>query len=249
VIRQLLPVAREPLGEEELEQSYFRPSGRHVRANFVTTLDGAVEVGGRSGPLGAPADREVFVALRCVSDVVLVGSGTALAERYGPVLLSEERRHRRRRRGQAARPPVAVVSDSARIDPSARVFTEPADGDAARPLVITSASAAADRRRALASVADVIVAGDTEVDLDAALGALAERGLARVLCEGGPTIFGRLVAAGLLDELCLTLSGTLAGAGHLGLAGAVPHPAVALELHELYEGDGLLMAAYRRKLP
>ena len=63
-----------------LETEYLVASPRHARANFVISLDGMVEVDGRSGPLGGEADRAAFMAMRAVSDVVLVGAGTVRAE-------------------------------------------------------------------------------------------------------------------------------------------------------------------------
>src|SRR5205823_5681053 len=76
---------------------------------------------------------------------------------------------------------------------------------------IDGATAVAGVSGGLGGPADVIIAGARDVDLAAALGALAERGYARVLAEGGPTLNGQLVAAGLLDELCLTVSPLLTG--------------------------------------
>ena len=55
-------------------------------------------------------------------------------------------------------------------------------------------------------MADVIIAGDTRVDLAAALGGAARLGAGVVLCEGGPTLNGQLAAQDLVDELCLTVA-------------------------------------------
>jgi riboflavin biosynthesis pyrimidine reductase len=95
-------------------------------------------------------------------------------------------------------------------------------------------------------VADVIIAGERDVDLATALGALAERGYARVLAEGGPTLNGQLAAAGLLDELCLTLSPLLAGGeAKRILAGPVLLPGPSWRLRSLCEQDGFLFLRYR----
>jgi riboflavin biosynthesis pyrimidine reductase len=81
----------------------------------------------------------------------------------------------------------------------------------ARTIVVTGATADPDRLARAREVADVVVAGDDRVDLRAALTALAQQGAGVVLCEGGPTLLGELVALDLLDELCLTLSPVLGG--------------------------------------
>ena len=97
--------------------------------------------------------------------------------------------------------------------------------------MITCAASDAELRAETAKVADMIVAGDEAVDLAAAIGALRDRGLSRVLCEGGPHLFGDLSAAGLVDELCLSLSPMLAGPAppgyrrhHVRRPPACPHP-------------------------
>ncbi|MHB1536156.1 MAG: pyrimidine reductase family protein [Acidimicrobiales bacterium] len=240
MIRSLIPDGGEVPAGEELERRYERPAP-YVRANFVAGLDGAVELDGRSGGLSGGADHAVFTTLRALADVVLVGSGTVRAEGYGPVRLGEAPRARRVGRHQAPVPLLAVVSDGAHLDPDARIFS---DQSAPRPLIFVGARAAGDRRRALAGVAEVVVAGEEWVAMPEVLAALGERGLTRVLCEGGPEIFGRLVGAGRLDELCLTHAPILAGAGRRSLATSVAFPPVRLVLRHLLEGDGLLLARY-----
>jgi len=113
--------------------------------------------------------------------------------------------------------------------------------------VITAASAPSGGRAEAARVADVIVAGRESVDLARALAALGERGARHVLAEGGPTLNGHLAGAGLLDELCLTLSPVLAGggAGRI-LAGPALEPPVGLALRSACEEDSFLFLRYRR---
>ena len=89
----------------------------------------------------------------------------------------------------------------------------------------------------------MLVAGDEHVDLPAALDELAGRGLARVLCEGGPTLLADLVASGRLDELCLTVAPQLVGGdGPRILAG--PELDVRFSLGHLLEDDGVLFTRY-----
>jgi riboflavin biosynthesis pyrimidine reductase len=114
------------------------------------------------------------------------------------------------------------------------------------PIVVTVAEAPALERKKAADLADVIIAGERDVDLAAALGALAERGYARVLAEGGPTLNGQLAAAGLLDELCLTVSPLLAGGGAKRiLTGPALPSGSGWQIRSLCEQDGFLFLRYR----
>ena len=233
------------LDRDALAALYAHPEGPapFVRVNFVASADGAVTVDGRSGGLEAPGDREVFGLLRELADVVLVGAGTARAEGYRGARTSPEREARRRARGQAPVPPIAVVSRGADLDPASPLFTD----TTVAPLVLTAAEAPAEACRALAAAgAEIVVAsgGDPETtDPAAIVAALAARGLGRVLCEGGPALFGSLLAAGLVDELCLSLAPQLAGPGAArivegpGLAAPRPLQLVAVVGH----ADGLLL--------
>lgn len=162
-----------------------RPRRPWVLANMVMGVDGAVTIGGRVGELNSPADRELFRAIRLLSDVVLVGAATVRAEGYGPSVR-----------------PIAIVTNSIALDLGAPLFTEPK----ARPIVVTSEASPADARARAAEVADVLVAGETSVDMGRAVAALHERGLGVVLTEGGPSVLAELLLADLVDELCLTIS-------------------------------------------
>jgi riboflavin biosynthesis pyrimidine reductase len=204
-------------------------------------LDGAIEIQGRSGGLGRPADRAVFMAMRAVADAVLVGAGTVRDEDYGPVRMSEEVIARRRTRGQRDIPELAIVSSQAGLRPDAKVFS-----GAGRPLLLTSEMACA-RRPDLASQAEMIPCGEIRVELPVALAALADRGLGRLVCEGGPTLFRSLLIADLVDELCLTHAPVLTGSPHRHLTGDAPlGEPLRLTLTGLLEGDGLLLARYAK---
>ncbi|MGN6605423.1 MAG: pyrimidine reductase family protein [Jatrophihabitans sp.] len=211
-----------------------------VRMNFVASVDGAGSVEGASRGLQTPGDNAVFAALRDLADVVVAGAGTIRAERYGPARFSDRRRAARREYGLPDELPIAAVSSSLDLDPSTPLFRE------SRPIVITSGAADAGKRRALAEVADVLVCGDDAVDLRAAVAALRERGLTRVLGEGGPRLFTDFVRAGVADELCLSITPLLAGPGNHQLVGGDPLPQPAgLELTGLLEEDGALFTRYR----
>lgn len=204
-MHQLLPG---PEGDEALTRCYVdparpAPAGRPwVLANMVGALDGTAAVDGRSAPLSSPGDRRVFHLVRSVADVILVGGGTARAERYGSHAPSPEARAARTARGQSATAPIAVVSASLRLDWDGRLFTDAE----ARPIVVTAAGADPAALARAEAVAEVVVAGEERIDLAAAVAELGRRHGGVVLTEGGPSLLGALLAADLVDELCLTLS-------------------------------------------
>jgi riboflavin-specific deaminase-like protein len=245
-VRTLLP---EPGDHVDLLDAYAigdvgRDGRPFVRANMISSLDGAIAVHGRSGALGGPADRHVFQVLRSLTDVVLVGAGTARAERYGPARLDGDVQRAREGRGQPPVPPIAVVTRSCHLDWDAPLFTEAEN----RTLVITTSDCDPGSRQRGERVADVVAAGDQQVDLGAALVHLYERGHRSVLLEGGPRLNGQMVAAGLLDELCLTVAPRMvAGDGPRVLAGNELQEPLDLDIVHLLEEDGFLF--YRLALP
>jgi riboflavin biosynthesis pyrimidine reductase len=209
-----------------------------VRANFIASADGAISANGVSRGLQTAGDNRVFAALRDLADVVLVGSGTAVAEGYQPVVLAESRVSRRAEHGLGDTLPVAVISGSLHFDPSARLF-----GDAST-MVFTTAGGDQDVRQAL--TAEVIECGDDQLDIAQIIGALRARGLRRVLCEGGPTLLATIAEAGVMDELCLTVSPVLVGPGPGRLtAGAGWSGPRGTSLIGLLEEDGALFCRYR----
>lgn len=237
-----------PLTDAQLASLYAHPANSGtaprawVRANMVASLDGAAVVNGLSAGLSSPGDRRVFWALRALADVIVVGAGTARAEGYRPTRMKEPWASLGLRAGRAAAPPLALVSLSLDLDPAAPLIADAPDD--ARTIIITCQSSPADRRAALARAADVIVAGEHAVDLAAAFAALADQGLRRALCEGGPRLLSDIVAGGLLDELCLTMSPVLAGPGPVRVLEGTRIPAKRLRLAHLLEDDGVLLARY-----
>jgi riboflavin biosynthesis pyrimidine reductase len=235
-IRALWPSADAAV--DSLVDWYPRADLPALRVNFVSSLDGAVTVDGFSAGLSGAGDKLIFGALRMVCDALIVAAGTIRAERYDALRLDAARRDWRRGNGLAEYPLMVVVSRSLELDPAQEIFSDAP----IRPIVITSAAAPADRRAALAGVAEILTAGEQEVDLAAAFAQLHSRGATQLLSEGGPHLLGAMIAADLVDELCLTVSPLLAGgtAGRISAGPAAPPRSMALR-HVLAEDDMLFL--------
>jgi riboflavin biosynthesis pyrimidine reductase len=225
------------------------PSGAPwLRANMIESIDGATSLNGRSRGLSGDADRLVFAVLRSLADVILVGAGTARAEKYRPVG-EQEIWPKLRSDGQQPTPPIAVVTRKLDLNLDGPLVSAAAGGS--RTILLTTEAAPADRREAAAAHADVVVAGRDTVLPSAAVAALAARGHRKVLVEGGPILLRQIVDAGLLDDLCLTLSPVLEG----GMAGRILAPPGAAARHDaaarqslvhVLEDDGSLLCRYLR---
>ena len=187
---------------EVLEEAAFAahaPRERpYVFFNFVMTLDGRAALDGSTRPLGGPADLEMLLALRAAADAVLIGPGTIRAEGYGR-LVGRERR--------ADPPPAVLISRRFDIPWEAGLFAAPE-----QPVIVYTTAGAVGETPDIAAPVEI-------VELEpctpaAALRDLRARGIRALLSEGGPTLFRGLLAAGLVDELFLTLTPVLT-ADHL----------------------------------
>jgi riboflavin biosynthesis pyrimidine reductase len=237
-MRSLLP---EPADTVDLVQAYAYPGDTTwVRANMVASADGSAVADGKSEPLSGPSDKRVFGVLRGLCDVVLVGAGTARAEGYRALKARPSYAEHRAGHGQRPAPVLALVSGSLGLDPTGALFA-----GTERTVVLTTESADESARARLAEVADVIVTGTDRVDLSAGIDALVALGLPRMLCEGGPHLLATLVAAGRLDELCLTTAPRLVGGAGPSIVTDLHLDAILeLELAHLLEDDGNLFARY-----
>lgn len=228
--------------DADLTACYPRRPEPTLRVNFVASIDGAVTVDGKSAGLGGPGDKMIFDTLRTVCDALVVAAGTVRTENYDALRLTGPARQWRRAHGLAEFPLMVIVSGSLDLDPEQLVFSDAP----VRPLVVTHAAAPADRRAALAEVAEIVTVGETTVDLAAAVRALHARGATQLLCEGGPRLLGSLIAADLVDEMCLTISPRLV-AGAAGRVATGPDgPPREMALAGILADGDMLFLRYAR---
>lgn len=246
-MRRLLPPPTEDVDAAACYRHDERPPPPDrpwVLLNMVASVDGAIALDGRSGGLSSAEDKAVFQTLRAVADVVLVGAGTVRAENYGPVRLDHDEVVRRQAQGRPARPLLAVVSGRLALDPGARLFGDPT----ARPLLLTGSHTGPGQWRVFAEVAEIAQVGHTRVEPRLALRALHERGAQVVVCEGGPTLNGELLGAGLVDEVCLTVAPLLVGGDSPRVAAGKPLPEpTGMALDRVLESAGWLFLRYVRR--
>lgn len=227
--------------DQTLERLYGYPADRPrwMAVNFVSSADGAAEVAGRSRGLTNPVDQQVYRLGSDLADVILVGARTATIEEFRGPLTGEETAERRERHGLAEVPPIAVVTSGESLPPDAPVLT-----DVRTPSVVITCAAAPPHKRAswAATGAKVLIAGTHTVDLKVAVDLLAAEGMRRIHCDGGPHLFGSALAAGVVDELRLSVSPLLiAGAAGRIAAGAGIGVTPLTLASVLAEGDTLMV--------
>ena len=246
-MRELFPTPADPVDPlgRYLDDARPPPSSRPwVMLNMIASIDGGTAVDGVSGGLGGPADKKVFRAVRACADWILVASATAAAEGYRHPRPDDEVVAARRARGRADPPRLAIVTASGRLDPTIPALAAPSEG--AQPtLVITGTRS--DRSALADTDVELVVVDHPRPTPMAVLGALADRDARVVLAEGGPTWNGLLADAGVIDEVCLSLSPTLVGGDSPRIVAGATGAATPMRLDRLLESDGLLFARYLRR--
>ncbi|MCB1274615.1 MAG: pyrimidine reductase family protein [Leucobacter sp.] len=216
----------------------------HVRMNFVSGADGAVTSGGHSGQLGGPHDRLIMRVLRAMADVVLVSAGTVRSEGYGGLNLPAEFLAWRAEHVSPHPPRIAIATQALGLEPEMSVFRKAE----VRPLIVAPRARVREAGDRFDGAADLLGCGETELDLAEVLAELARRGEGRVLCEGGPQLFGSLLERDLVDEVCLTVSPTFTAgrAGRIATSPTEVFRSYALD-PPLVDDDGFLFLRYRRR--
>lgn len=240
-MRQILPVARDNVDPAEVigRETRITTSARPwVMANMVMSADGAYASSGTSRAISSDADREMFHMLRAACDVVLVGAGTARAERYRRPGTAADFAPFRTRLGLSPVPRLAVITSTATF-PTDQPFLS---GDGPDPVIFMPDGSDPDVPLPSVEIRRLDTAVVHPGDV---LRSLYNDGARVVLCEGGPHLLGQLASAGLVDEFFLTLAPVLIGGTHTGLMGGVAEFHHEMQLHRLVEAGGHLMLNYR----
>ena len=237
-----------PVSEVEADDIYrddrTPTSGRPwLMMNMIETVDGVTEVEGVSGPLGSAGDKDIFGTIRTLPDIILVGSNTAVAEQYSPPSTSVSTKARRLTSGAWPVARLAVVSAQLDFDLTLPMFTRPSQ----RPIVVTTTNADPNKVELIAEVADLIQCGVDSVDLTETLREMAALGAQWVLSEGGPSLNGALLAAGLVDEIFVTVAPLLGGGQARGISrGNTFSEIEELELRHVLTEDHFLFLRYTK---
>jgi riboflavin biosynthesis pyrimidine reductase len=234
-------VVAEVDGIADLARFYDEPPVG-VRANMIYSADGAAAFGGRAGPLSGDVDQQLLAVLRGFADVVLVGAGTARAENYGPVRLSESQQAERHAEGRPDPPPIAVVSRTGNLP--ARLLIDPYQ----QPILVTTERAAPLGDEPEDRLSRVFAAGQETVDIVRVVRLLGDAGMPRILCEGGPTLLDEMVQAGVVDEICVTIAPKLAASQPVrsgAQSSRLPVP-VGMKLDHVLVHDDYVFLKYRR---
>jgi riboflavin-specific deaminase-like protein len=201
---RLLSAGPEATARELLAEVRPRERAREERpfvfVNMVASVDGRAQVNGRAAELGEEADLEMLLELRAMADAVLIGPNTVRAEGYARLVGGVERRAYRESLGLAPDPVAVIVSRSFELPWDAGLFADPA-----QPVLVYTASEL--EPPDTAAPVDVVRTADPA----AMLADLRSRGVAALLCEGGPTLLSALLEAELVDELFLTIAPLITG--------------------------------------
>lgn len=180
----------------------------HVVVNAAQSVDGKLSTRRREQlRISGAEDFDRVDRIRAAADAVLVGVGTVLADDPHLTLDESDRRVERLRNGRPGDPARVVLDSTGRTPTDARILD-----DAATTYVIVSEAAAAERREALTDAgAEVLVAGEERVDVADAVGALADRGVDRLMVEGGGEVLFSCFEAGVVDELHVYVGSLVVG--------------------------------------
>jgi riboflavin biosynthesis pyrimidine reductase len=195
------PVAIAALLAEVQPREQARAGRPFAFVNMVSSVDGRAAIDGSAAALGDEADLEMLLELRVIADAVLIGSGTLRAEGYDRLIGSPERRARRVAAGGAADPVAVLISRSLDLPWDAGLFAAPD-----QPVLLYTGDSAPRSVPEVAAPVEVVRLPSVVPSPAAVFADLYARGIRALLSEGGPTLNRALLAAGLLDELFLTVA-------------------------------------------
>ena len=213
----------------------------------IAALTGAATSKGTSSGLGNDTDFALLNALRIWSDAVLVGAETARKENYFGVRTTTQQREARRERGQAEVPPIVVMTKSLNFDTATQLFTDTRTPPLfAVPEDVLGDTEVSARARKIEQAGGVIVPMEGQ-DVSAVVAALHSRGLARIVCEGGPSLNAQLIGAGEVDVFHYTVSPRAVQPSELRLFAGVDTPSDRAFVLEAVHAtsDSMLFLRYR----
>jgi len=211
---------------------------------MVSSLDGSATYQGISGGLGGPADLLALSRLRAANDVSLVGAATVRDEDYLPLTGTPERQADRTGRGLTAAPRLAIVTATANLDPTAKVFHNPDE----KPLVLVPDGVDTTH---LSDVAEIVRVGSVVAGIDpvAIRQQLADLGLHRILLEGGPRLNAAFALADQIDECFVTIAPTLVSGDGRRMIETGPEVHHGFEVSSVYLYEDDLLLRYVRTTP
>ncbi len=223
----------------------------YVVINVAMTADGKIDTVARQGAtISSQRDKERVDKLRAESDAVLVGGRTLLDEDPKLTVRSSALRAERAARGLSPNPIKVGIVTEASLPPHAKFLHE----GAARVVIFTTNRTSKDKLETLrAQGAEVFVHAGERVDLLQALHTLKERGVNRLMVEGGATLNFELLRLGLVDEVTAYLAPmifggesapTLAAGSGLERSDAIP---LTLADVEPWEDGGILLKYFVKR--
>ena len=179
----------------------------YVLLSCAMSIDGYIDDASEKRlMLSGAADFDRVDDVRSMCDAILVGAETIRRDNPRLLVRSEARRDARVARGEPSSPIKVTLTRGADLEPSMQFF---AAGESEKIVYCASPATAAARER-LGAVASVVDAGDP-LDLSRVLADLAQRGVRRLMVEGGSTIHTQFLAADLADELHLVVAPIFVG--------------------------------------
>lgn len=217
----------------------------YVLLSVATSVDGHIDdTSADRLLLSNSADFDRVDEVRAQSDAILIGAGTMRADNPRLLVNSEERRAARVAAGKSAYPLKVTISASGELDSTLKFWHH---GEA--KVAYTTDAGAEKLRERLAGLADVVSLGET-VDFGRLLDDLGERGVQRLMVEGGGSVHTAFLSAGLVDEIHLAIAPLVVGQGDApSFLNPAPYPGGSTRRMTLAEVRAVGDVALLRYLP